>query len=395
MIRIAAIVALLATGGCQIIPQDGPVTADIERGADVIVSRSSPLTSYAVVDLTGEVVEVANKLTVGRNPVFAAPYLRRPATRGDVRVGVGDIVAVTIFEAQAGGLFIPQEAGSRSGNFVQVPNQQVDGNGNISVPYAGTVKVGGRTTRDVGEEIAQRLRNRAIEPQAVVSVVERRGNDISVLGDVNQPARFSLDPGGLTLLGALARAGGPKSAAYETVVTIQRGGRTTQALLSTIARDPTQNVILFPGDAVFVSREQRIFLVLGSTPSPGSIGGINNRRFPFDNDNVTLAEAVARAGGLDNLRAEAGAVYLFRYEPRDVLATLGVDVSRYPDGLVPTIYKCDWSKADGLFIASNLFMRNKDIIFVSEHPAADFAKFAAILRGATGLASDVSLVTAR
>jgi polysaccharide export outer membrane protein len=72
-----------------------------------------------------------------------------------------------------------------------------------------------------------------------------------------------LDPGGIRVLSAIARAGGPRNPAYETIVTIQRGGRTTQSSLSAIIRNPSQNVALMPGDVVFVSREQKIFLALG------------------------------------------------------------------------------------------------------------------------------------
>jgi hypothetical protein len=39
-----------------------------------------------------------------------------------------------IFEAEAGGLFVPSEAGARPGNFVTLPEQIVDSNGNITVP---------------------------------------------------------------------------------------------------------------------------------------------------------------------------------------------------------------------------------------------------------------------
>ena len=60
--------------------------------------------------------------------------------RPELRFGIGDVVSVTIFEAAAGGLFIPTEAGVRPGNFVTLPDQTVDNDGNISVPYAGLVK---------------------------------------------------------------------------------------------------------------------------------------------------------------------------------------------------------------------------------------------------------------
>jgi protein involved in polysaccharide export with SLBB domain len=53
-----------------------------------------------------------------------------------ITLGIGDVVSVTIFEAEPGGLFVPSDAGARPGNFVALPDQVVDPNGNITVPYA-------------------------------------------------------------------------------------------------------------------------------------------------------------------------------------------------------------------------------------------------------------------
>ena len=72
---------------------------------------------------------------------------------GDVSIGVGDIVSVTIFESESGGLFIPKDAASRPGNDIQIPNQQVDTSGDIVIPYVKEpIHVAGRTTRDVASE---------------------------------------------------------------------------------------------------------------------------------------------------------------------------------------------------------------------------------------------------
>ncbi|MGY2047789.1 polysaccharide biosynthesis/export family protein [Methylobacterium sp. JK268] len=372
-------------------PKDGPARTSVEDLADVVVAEPAPTVSYALVDLGARTVEVANRVTLAKNPVFPGGFLGRGGSRGG-QIGLGDIVSATIFEAQAGGLFIPNEAGSRSGNFIQVPNQQVDGAGNIVIPYAGTIRAAGRSAQEVSDEIVQKLRNRAIEPQVVVSLVERRGNEVSVIGEVNQPARFPLDPGTLKVLGAVARAGGPRNPAYETVVTIQRGRSTGQASLSAIVRDPAQNVAVLPGDVIYVSREQRIFMVLGSTPSPGSIGGTNNRRFAFDNDNETLAEAIAKAGGLDGLRSDAGAIYVLRYETPTALAAMGVDTAAYQGTSIPTIYRANWTKAGGIFLANDLYVRHKDIIYVAEHPASDISKLSLIFRSFTLPAADVTAV---
>ena len=56
-------------------------------------------------------------------------FSRRPPRR--ITLGIGDVVSVTIFEAEAGGLFLPSEAGARPGNFVTLPDQMVDSDGNI------------------------------------------------------------------------------------------------------------------------------------------------------------------------------------------------------------------------------------------------------------------------
>ncbi len=387
-LRKSALAALVSglLAACSTIPKDGPTASEVTGNAEVTLDQTSPELGYALVHLSPLVLAAANASSP-KLPSFTGLSSRR--SYNDIRIGEGDMIGLTIYEAQAGGLFIPREAGSRSGNFVTVPNQQVDATGSISVPYAGNVRVLGRTARQATDDITRQLSNRAIEPQVVLSIVERRGNDISVLGDVTTAGRFPLDPGGIRMLGAIAKAGGSKFPTYESVVTLQRSGRTQQAALTAIVKDPAQNVELAPGDVVYVSREQKVFLVFGATPTPGSIGGTNDRRFVFDNDNMSLTEAVAKAGGLLSVSANPQAVFVFRMEPRPALASMGVDTSKYTQPLVPTVYNVDWSRSDGFFLANDFYIRNKDVIFISEHPTADLLKFLAIIRGFTGPGADI------
>ena len=123
---------------------------------------------------------------------------------------MNDILSVTIFEAAAGGLFIPSEAGVRPGNFVNIPNQPIDTEGNITIPYAGKIKAGGRTPIQVQAEIENALKNRAIEPQALVAIANQNSSLITVLGDVGSPSRFPANYNAEHILDTIARAGGPK-----------------------------------------------------------------------------------------------------------------------------------------------------------------------------------------
>src|SRR6185437_14771477 len=113
--------------------------------------------------------EVADALNKYEPAVLAGAFTdRRPPPA--IKFGIGDTVSVTVFEAAAGGLFIPIEAGVRPGNFVTLPDQAVDNDGNISVPYAGTIPAAGRTNVEIQNDIVARIRNRAIEPQVVVAL---------------------------------------------------------------------------------------------------------------------------------------------------------------------------------------------------------------------------------
>ena len=147
----------------------------------------------------------------------AFPDKAVPASK--IKFGVGDVVSVTIFEAAAGGLFIPTEAGVRPGNFVTIPDQVVDNDGNISVPYAGLVKAAGRDNGEIQTDIVNRIKNRAIEPQAVVALTQQRTSLVSVIGEVNAPVRYPAAAYGAQdrITDAITRAGGIKGQGFETL----------------------------------------------------------------------------------------------------------------------------------------------------------------------------------
>ena len=291
-----------------------------------------------------------------------------------IRVGIGDVLNVTIFETGSGGLFIPADAGARPGNYVAIPPQQVGPDGAITVPYAGKILASGRTPIEIQGIIEARLRQRALDPQVVVGYTERHANDVSVLGDVTTATRFPMDESGEHILGAIARAAGPKFPAFETQVTLQRHGLAETALLSEIAADPSQNISLVGGDVVFVGHEPRYFSAVGATGQTTTLSQLD-RRFPFNERKLSLASALARAGGLQDDRANALGVFLYRTETHATLEKIGLHV---PDSMqkdVPTIYTVDLSKPDGLFFCNSFSMRDGDTIFVSNAPAVDLLKF--------------------
>ena len=136
------------------------------------------------------------------------PDRRQPK---EIRFGIGDVVCGHDFRGPGvvACLFRKRQVSGRATSSI-FPIQSVDSLGNISVPYAGAIRAKGRTPSEVTQSIIDALKNRAIEPQAVVSLVEQRTSLISVLGEVNTPARFPASASGERVLDALTRAGGPK-----------------------------------------------------------------------------------------------------------------------------------------------------------------------------------------
>jgi polysaccharide export outer membrane protein len=303
----------------------------------------------------------------------------------EIRFGIGDVVSVTIFEAAAGGLFIPLEAGVRPGNFITLPNQNVDSRGNIAVPYAGAILAKGRTPAEVQQSIVDALKNRAIEPQAVVALVDQRTSLISVLGEVNAPARFPANAAGEHLLDAITRAGGPKGQGFDTWVMLEREGKRATVPFGALVYEPSNNVYVHPYDTIYVYREPQTFVAFGATGQQG--------QFNFDAWRVSLAEAVGKSGGLNQTLAEPGAVFLYRGETREVAARLGVDVTRFDTPIIPIIYTVNFRDGAGYFVATKMQMRNKDVLYVSNATTVEISKFMTYLRLINATVND-PLVTA-
>lgn len=357
-------VVLLGAGGCSFFPVNGPTSVDIDSG-------TSPTVPYALIKLSPEAIDI---LAAHEPKGLAGAFTdRRPSA--NITFGIGDVVSVTIFEAAAGGLFIPLEAGVRPGNFVTIPDQIVDSNGNITIPFAGLIKTAGRTSVQVQEDIVNKIKNRAIEPQAVVTLSQQRTSLISVVGAVNGPIRFAVPaPGaGDRVLDAITRAGGITGPGYDIWVMLERGGRRATVPFENLVMNSSNNIHILPGDRIYVYQEPQKFIAFGAFGGTGGV--VAQGEFPFGAWRINLAEGVAKAGGLGDLQANPGAVFLYRQEPREVAQLLGADMARFNGPLVPVIFSISFRDPGGYFLATRLQMRNDDIIFVANAQSVDATKF--------------------
>jgi polysaccharide export outer membrane protein len=360
----------MIVAGCSSLPTAGPTVSDVK--SQEVKDKEI---RFDLVDIDDNVVAA---LLASRPESFHTRFKKygRPP---QPRIGVGDSVVVSIWEAAGGGLFgtSPTEhvsAGSRS---VTIPEQMVGQDGGISVPFADRIPVAGRLPVEVQKTIEQRLAEKAIEPQAIVTISRSVANSATVTGEVIAGARLPLSLKGDRLLDLIAAAGGAKTPLYETFVRLSRNGITATIPMEMLVSDPAENIYAYPGDVLTLVRLPQSFTVFGAT-------GVNSQ-VTFTAERMTLVEGLAKAGGLLDLRSDPAGVFLFRFEPPGIVKTLGrPQLGTGPEGSTPVVYRLDLSDAKSYFLAQRLPIHDKDIIYVANADLNELQKFFTLLNTLTG-----------
>lgn len=381
--RILALLALLPIlAGC--LPSAGPRTSTIVSSAELAVPPFAvvPL-SQGVADLLASQSAASLESTFGTGG--GAPTLT---------LGVGDMVAITIYEAASGGLF-SGEAGSLGGSSknVTLPPQPITRNGTLSVPYVGQVRAAGLTSAEVQRAIEVALKDKAIEPQVILTVTTSPSTFVTVAGDIVQPGQLPLSIGGDRILDVIATAGGSKEADYNTFVRLTRGSESATVSLARIVRDNSQNIYVRPRDVIYVYSDPQIYTAFGAT--------LRNDSIPFTSDRLTLAEAVGQAGGLNDNRADARGVFVFRYEAPEVfqqvqaMSPVAMGSPNLTDAGVPVVYKLNFKDPRGFFAAQRFLMRDNDVLYVSNAESTDFQKLLGVFTPSLGTANNAAALSTR
>lgn len=209
-----------------------------------------------------------------------------PATAAEYRLGAGDVVRINVFQ-----------------NPDLTLETRVTEAGIVSYPLLGNVRLGGLTVTAAERLIADGLRNGNFvkQPQVTLLVLQVRGNQASVLGQVNRPGRYPIEVADMRLTDLLATAGGTAVGGADVViVTGVRNGQPFRmevdlpTLFAPGGRD--KDIFILNGDSVWVDRQQLVY-IYGEVQRPGPL------RLERD---MTLLQALATGGGLTQRGTEKG-----------------------------------------------------------------------------------------
>jgi polysaccharide export outer membrane protein len=298
----------------------------------------------------------------------------------------GDILQVLIWEAYPPILFRQSSYSNTISTFPAsvtisptisqasgIPPQQVNQEGQITIPFIGKIDVSGKSISQIESTIVKNLQGRANDPQVIVQNVNNNTSLATVIGEVSQSKQMPLTPKGERILDAIASAGGLKQPVNKTTIQIARQGEIQSLAMESIIQDPKQNIVLQPGDVITAYFQPLSFTALGAT------GGANSEIL-FEATGITLSQAMGRIGGLNDMRSDSMGVFIFRFEePRAIVTKELPSVGVTAEGKVPVIYQFDMNKPETYFAAQNFPMKNRDVVYVSVASAVELMKFLGII----------------
>ncbi|NKJ71196.1 polysaccharide export protein [Rhizobium leguminosarum bv. viciae] len=357
MRKLAPLVLVAVLSACAR-PSDGPTAGGFYN---------------ATAPQTNERIPVVRLSEAPMGPVTVTPLayaatdpglsLMRSSGFADTRLRRGDVIEVTILDTGEEGLF-----SSTQSKTLNLGRFTVDSTGNVTLPFVGKQRVVDSSTEALQTRIVTGLKGSAVNPQAVVTVVDRPSSGITVNGDVRAAGRFPLTARKERVLDAVALAGGASSAPGSATVTLMRGKQRATVPLQRVIDDNKQNVYLLPDDQIYIDKDSPTFTAFGAFKSVGE--------FEFEPGRLTLAQALGRAGGLLDDRADARNFYVLRNQP--VYTQVAAANAKTPVPAVastkPVIYRVDLKDVSNLALMQRFQMMDGDIIYASNASLVDFAK---------------------
>jgi polysaccharide export outer membrane protein len=296
------------------------------------------------------IIRLEESLAAEPSQPAAAQFQLPPA--GDYRLGVGDVINIVVWGHPD--LTIP------TGEFrtAEESGTVVLEDGTIFFPYAGVVKVEGRTLPEIRTMLTRALSNYIEGVQLEVRMAAFRSKRVYVVGEVNKPGIYNITDIPMTMVEAVNLAGGFTGDADQSTVVLTRDGQTSTYNLLALYEDGdvSQNASLRHGDIVHVPDNQlnKVYM-MGEIGR--SAGGQGAGSLPIKKNRLTLAEALSDVGNINMATASPYHIFVVRGGPQ------------------PEIFHLSAKEPDALLLAERFPLKPRDIVYVDTADLVRWNKF--------------------
>ncbi|PPK74643.1 polysaccharide export outer membrane protein [Methylobacter tundripaludum] len=230
----------------------------------------------------------------------------------------------------------------------ELAGKMVQDDGMLYYPYVGNVQVKGKTANEVRELLSQGLSKYFKKVKLDVRVLSFQSHRAAVVGQVKTPGIQAMTETPLTITEAISRAGGVTEDADTSNVTLARDGKLYKIDVMRLYEKggSEQNLLLKDGDVLNVSdrKDNEVFVM-------GEVG--KQQALQINKGKLTLAQALAKAYGVDFNTSRAEEVYVIR-------------TGELKTGeLKPEIFQLDAKSPDALILADQFHLQAHDTVFVS------------------------------
>ncbi|MGB0497698.1 MAG: polysaccharide biosynthesis/export family protein [Rubricella sp.] len=343
---LLAFFAILILPACTL-PRAGPTLSEITAQPD----DGSPAVEIIAVD------DRVASLTRLEEPLFFSPGFLDQQIENIELIRPLDVLSITIWENGPTPLF------GGIGGPTPIGEKRVDLSGRIFIPQVGRIRAAGLTIEQFRRDLTARLAPATPDPQVEVTLVVSDNNTVRVFSDAGPVGEYPIEARTRTLSGLLANSGITGGVSAETAqIIIRRGAETGRVWMEDVYRDPRADIALRGGDIVIIERDRRAFRALGA------LGG--NSNVPFPGRDISLMTALAQLGGLNPATADPRGVFILREEVPEVLARIG-EPAAAPRRVA---YVMDLTQPAAFFTASNFYVRDEDVLYVTEAPYVQWLK---------------------
>lgn len=351
-----ALAAVFGLGGCVWAPGQHMATREFVRDGTIENGR------VVLVPITPKLLAMDRASAPSREiPPELLNYQPEP-----YRIGAGDTLYITIWDHPE----LTSPAGTQQQP--QANGRLVRPDGTLFYPYVGVLQAKGKTIEELRTIITQRIAAYVQNPQVDVSVLDYGSQRVTLQGAFVKTDRQSITATPLTLTQALGTATIDPVRSDLAGLVLTRDGRNYNLDLDALTRNGNvaPDIYLKAGDRIFLPyNDRKEAYVVGEVPRPTAI--------TFKTSDITLTQALGRAGGLNPETSRGDSVYVIR----------GIeDMEKEP----ATVYQLKADSPAAYALASQFPVKAGDVVFVGPAGVTRWNRFLSQLLPLSSIISNAS-----